>query len=102
MTAHNPDGSQSENVVSRLARGDRSLTRDPRTRRIVEYAHNHNGSTTSRTIAARTGWSIEETESHLQRLERENLIQLLGERDARIILLTLRGERLARSEEIDA
>jgi len=97
MTASESNRSKSENSVSRPISRDRvTLTRDPRTRRIVEYAHDKGGATTSRDLAAAAGWTLDETETHLQRLEAENFVQLLCERDARIVLLTKDGEALAR------
>lgn len=97
MTAQEPNRSVSDNSVSRpIARDRFSLERDPRTRRIVEYTHDHNGATSGRDIAAEAGWTLDETEAHLQRLEAENYVQLVGEEHSRIVLITGRGERLAR------
>jgi DNA-binding MarR family transcriptional regulator len=99
MTAHRPTRSQSENSVSRPIAGDRvTARRDPRTRRIVEYLHEHNGATTGQDIAAKAGWTRDETETHVQRLEDADLVQLLGEEHDRIVLLTSRGEELARRD----
>jgi DNA-binding MarR family transcriptional regulator len=99
MPAHKPTRSQSDNSDSRPVAGDRvTARRDPRTRRIVDYLHDHNGATTSQDIATEAGWTREETETHLQRLEDATLIQLLGDKHDRIVLLTSRGEELARRE----
>ena len=97
MTASEPNGSRSENSVSRPLPRDRlSLTRDPRTRRIVQYADNQNGATSIRDIAAAAGWTLQETRTHVERLERANFVQLLGEDGDGIVLLTVRGENVAR------
>jgi DNA-binding MarR family transcriptional regulator len=99
MTAHRPNRSQSDNSVSRSIAGDRvTARRDPRTRRIVDYLHEHNGVTTSQDIAAEVGWTREETETHLQRLKDAELVQLLGDKHDRIVLLTSRGEDFSRRE----
>ena len=99
MPAYKPNRSRSHNSDSRSITGDRvSLQRDPRTRRIVDYLHDHSGATTGQDIAAKAGWTRDETETHLQRLEDATLVQLLGDKHDRIVLLTSRGEELARRE----
>jgi DNA-binding MarR family transcriptional regulator len=96
MTAHKPNRSQSDNSASLPIEAESiTVDSDPRTRRIVQYL-TENGSTTGRDIAHRAGWTLEETETHLGRLEAGNYVQLIGEPRARIVLLTERGEQLAR------
>ena len=97
MTAHKPNRSRSDNSDSRSIAGGRvPLQHDPRTRRIVDYLHDHSGATTGQDIVAKAGWTREETETHLQRLEDATLVQLLGDKHDRIVLLTSRGEDLTR------
>jgi len=97
MTASNPNRSPSDNSGSRLPVDAESIAveRDPRTTRIVEHI-NQNGPTTARDIASLTHWTLEETDTHLQRLRDGNYLQLIGEPESCIALLTERGEQLAR------
>ncbi|SEU01081.1 hypothetical protein [Natrinema hispanicum] len=99
MTANKINSVPSDNSVSRLPTEAEAVTvtRDPRTRRIVGLADSYAGTTTAKDIANRTGWTLEETRVHARRLEEEDLVQTIGE-GSRILLLTERGERLARGE----
>jgi len=99
MTAHRPTRSRSDNSVPE-AREQGPATaapdRDPRLQTIVQYAHRRNGVTTDRVLASRCGWSRAETTAHLNDLHQGNYVQLEELRDATIVLLTERGEQLAR------
>lgn len=72
--------------------------RDPRTRRIVDHAYQKNGATSSRYLASRGDWKLEETEADLRNLEREALVQFVGEPLDRIVSLRTGGDGLARGD----
>jgi len=96
MTAHQTNRSQSDNSASLPNEAESiSVERDPRTTRIVQYI-TQQGPADAREIASKAGWTQQETEAHLRRLEAENYVQLFGEPRDRIIIVTERGERLAR------
>ena len=98
MTANDTNSAGSENSVSPVEDRAVTLARDPELRRIVEHAADSGGSTTRRDLAAKTGWSISEIDTLLQRLEAGELVELIGEAGYGIVVLTHRGERLARGE----
>ena len=98
MTANNTNSAGSENSVSPVEDRAVTLARDPELRRIVEHAANSGGSTTRRDLAAKTGWPISEIDTHLELLEAGGFVELIGEAGRGIVVLTHRGERLARGE----
>jgi len=104
MTAHDTNRVKSDNSTSPAAGrpgfdgGAITPTRDPRLRRIAEYATNRNASITRNDVAALAGWTLTETDEHIERLEAANLAQLIQSGNTRIVLLTERGEQLARGE----
>lgn len=100
MTAPDTNRVESDNSTPRPAYEGRTITptRDPRLRRIVEHANKNNASTTERDIATKAGWTLRETREYLQRLEADNLVQLIQSGNTRIALLTERGEQFARGE----
>jgi len=98
MTANNTNSAGSENSVSPVEDRTVTLARDPELRRIVEHAANSGGATTRRDLAAKTGWPISEIDTHLELLEAGKYVELIGEAGHSIVVLTHRGEQLARGE----
>ena len=98
MTANNTNSVGSENSVSPIEDRAKFLARDPALKRIVEHATETGGSTTRRDLAAKTGWSVSEIDTHLERLVEGEFVELIGEAGYGIVVLTHRGERLARGE----
>ena len=98
MTANNTNSAGSENSVSPVEDRTVTLARDPELRRIVEHAADSGGATTRRDLAAKTGWPISEIDPHLELLEAGGFVELIGEAGYGIVVLTHRGERLARGE----
>lgn len=99
MTANDPTRPRSDNSiplreyeggVGRLA-----PERDARLQTVVQFLADRDGAVARDELAARAGWTLDETDEHLRRLRQVNCIQLLDEFVEPVVLLTERGERLA-------
>ncbi|SEH60965.1 hypothetical protein SAMN05192561_11258 [Halopenitus malekzadehii] len=93
MTAHEPNRSRSDNSV--LQTETLAPSRDPRTRRIIDYVVNNPGSSaTLRDIAVETGEPLRDITAQLDRLEKAGYVELLDKSGCCIVLPTFEGEQL--------
>ncbi|AUX08307.1 hypothetical protein AArcSl_0657 [Halalkaliarchaeum desulfuricum] len=96
MTANDTNRVESHNSVSRDAESAEIVSEhDARSRRIVEEARAIGGTTTRRDLVARTDLSATEVNDRLQKLADGGYVDLIGEPDHELIVLTCRGEHLA-------
>jgi 6-phosphogluconolactonase (cycloisomerase 2 family) len=96
MTANDTNRVTSDNSVSQSAEGtEKHSEHDVRSRRIVEHAHEHGGTTTRRDLLAQTDLSLDEVNTYLPLLADSGYVDLIGDGDREAILLTCRGGQLA-------
>lgn len=97
MTAGQINRSSSDNSGSRgRLESEYTVTeRDPRLRKLVSYVHNR-GISSIAEIAAEAGWLLDTVRERTDRLERENYVQKIEDCGTTLVLLTDRGEKLAR------
>lgn len=97
MTASNTDSLDSDNstVRSELGGGIIPPGRDPRCRRIVDFATNQGGSATLRDLAIESGWPRSEIEGYVRRLLMAGYVHLINHNEDMIVLVTASGEKLA-------
>jgi hypothetical protein len=97
MTAPNPNSAASENsVFQETEDGIDTPANDPALVQIIEHAYETAGTTTRRDIDIETKWSATELDQVLDRLESEGYAELIGDSNRQMIVLTNRGEFLAR------
>lgn len=63
---------------------------------IIEHAYETPGTTTRRDLELETQWSAAELDQFLDRLESKEYAELIGDSDRQMVVLTNRGEFLAR------
>jgi hypothetical protein len=63
---------------------------------IIEHASETAGTTTRRDLEIETQWSAAELDQLLDRLESKEYAELVGDSDRQMVILTNRGEFLAR------
>lgn len=99
MTANDTNRGESDNVVSRSVEDREKLSEhDARSRRIVEHAHEHGGTTTRRDLRIQTDISPDELNMYLPLLADSGYVDLIGDGAYESILLTCRGSLLAGGE----
>jgi len=99
MTANDTNRVGSDNSVSRSVEGTEKLSEhDVRSRRIVEHAHEHGGTTTRRDLLTQTEISLDELNKYLPLLADGGYVDLVGDGEHEAILLTCRGGLLAGGE----
>lgn len=72
---------------------------DPALVQIIEYAYETAGTTTRRDLIIETQWNPSKLDKLLNRLKAEGYVVLISESSTPIVLLTSRGEFVARREQ---
>jgi hypothetical protein len=97
MTAPDTNSAVSDNSVFQgtedgvdTPANDRALVQ------IIEHAYETAGTTTRRDLEIETQWNSAELDQLLHRLESEGHVELIGDTDQHMVVLTSRGELLAR------
>ena len=96
MTANDTNRVESDNSDSRTPESTEITSEhDIRCRRIVEEARVVGGTTTRRDLVARTDLSSEKLDARLRKLTDSGYVDLIGDPEHELVVLTHRGERLA-------
>ncbi len=96
MTANDTNRVESDNSDSRGSESAEIFSEhDTRPGRIVKEARAVGGTTTRRDLVARTDLSPEKLDVRLRKLTDGGYVDLIGEPDHELVVLTHRGERLA-------
>lgn len=96
MTANDTNRVESDNSDSRIPESTGITSEhDVRYRRIVEEARAVGGTTTRRDLVARTDISPEKLDGRLRKLTDGGYVDLIGDPEHELVVLTHRGERLA-------
>ncbi|GAB7091415.1 hypothetical protein JCM18237_16860 [Halorubrum luteum] len=96
MTANDTNRVESDNSDSRASeRAEIVSEHDTRPGRIVKETRAVGGTTTRRDLVARTDLSAEKLDACLQKLLDGGYVELIGDPEHELIVLTHRGERLA-------
>lgn len=96
MTANDTNRVGSDNSDSRAPESAEIVSEhDTPYRRIVEETCAVGGTTTRRDLVARTDLPPADLDTHLRKLTDSGYVDLIGESEHELIVLTHRGERLA-------
>jgi len=96
MTANDTNRVESDNSDSRTTEGLESFsTHDTRYGRIVAETRAVGGTTTRRDLLARTELTSKVIEERLRKLADQEYLELIGDSEHELIVLTHRGEGLA-------
>lgn len=97
MTANDANSAASDNSVFQgTGDGVDNPANDRTLVQIIEYAAETAGTTTRRDLAIKTEWESVELTRLLDRLEAMGSAELIGESTRQMLVLTSRGESLAR------
>lgn len=96
MTANDTTRVGSDNSDSRDSGSTEIISKhDTRPRRIAEETRAVGGTTTRKDLVARTNLSTIQLNDRLQKLADHGYVDLIGESEHELIVLTCRGEQLA-------
>ena len=96
MTANDTNRVGSDNSDSRTAEDTEIISEhDERDRRIVKETRAVGGTTTRRDLLLRTDLTLDELENRLQELVDGGYVDLIGEFERELVVLTCRGEQIA-------
>jgi CBS-domain-containing membrane protein len=96
MTANDTNRVGSDNSDSRTAEDAEIISEhDVRDRRIVEETRAVGGTTTRRDLLSRTELTLDELENRLRELADRGYVDLIGESERELVVLTCRGEQVA-------
>jgi CBS-domain-containing membrane protein len=96
MTANDTNRVGSDNSDSRTAEGAEIISEhDVRDRRIVEETRAVGGTTTHTDLLSRMDLTLDELENRLRELADGGYVDLIGECEHELIVLTCRGEQVA-------
>jgi len=97
MTAPTTNSAASDNsVFQETEDGVDTPANDLALVQIIEHAYETAGTTTRRDLEIETQWSAAELDQLLDRLESKEYAELIGDSDRQMVVLTNRGEFLAR------
>jgi len=96
MTANDTSRVGSDNSDSQTTEDTEIISEhEERDRRIVEETRAVGGTTTRRDLLSRTDLTLDELENRLNKLADGEYVDLIGEYERELVVLTCRGEQVA-------